>query len=591
LEPAKHGSLPSQWKKAVRGVRQRIGSVAFHKTIIVPTARLEPESGGNILNPIWRRLVGLYVGVVLLGALTASGRIGTVDGGAMLNVARSVVHRNSFEASPCRPTPRSNHCVPGVDGGLYAGFGLLPSIMAAPPLIVGETLARVAHKDPYLVSAFLVSLSTLLVGAFIPVVLVLWLTRMQFSPGPSVATALLLFFGSVLWHESVKGFYSEPYFALALLLSAYLLYVARGTRGLLLAGFVFGCSISCRVFGAIFAPVLAISCFCLPVLGTWKTRFRRTLLFGIGASPLIAWVGWTNFVRFGNVFKTGYHLAYPTLGFLLSNPPLLGLRELIFDGEVGLLWFTPWVILLPWAARRFFALRPKECALSLIILVEGIIFFALYASWHGGWAYGPRLLMPCLPFAALPIVTIFEKWKNSRVSSQIVVAALAIVSAFIQLSGMPYPMARYYHLVGYYKANHEPRPWHGSIIFAQLEEFTALFRDLRRLPQQPVTIVEQQFNDAEGPSEEARALSLGPAEFLASFPNSINLRAPDLWLLKATRTGIPALSTVVMSLSLLLGGLWAIGKAGLGSFSGKRPPNAVTQTRSLTSRNIYAEES
>jgi hypothetical protein len=508
------------------------------------------------------RLAALYAGIVMLSILTAQGYIADPDSGARFNVARSIVHKGSFEASPCEPAPRSNHCVPGVDGRLYAGFGLLPSAIAALPLAAGEELAKLTHKDPKLVCQFLVSMTSLFVGALIPIVLVLWLIRMGFSWKPSVITALLLYFGTVLWFHSVKNFYSETFFTLALLAGAYLLGIARRPRGFLVAGFVFGCSVGCRVFGLIFAPVFVAYCMALPSSGGWARRLSRSLIFGAGALVPVGFVAWTNYLRFGDVTKTGYHLAFPTVAYLLSNPLIEGTRGILFDGEVGLVWFTPWIVLVPLALLRFWKVRPRECVLSLAILVEGCLFFACYAAWHGGWSYGPRLLLPCLPFAALPLVVLFEQWRKSRAAARIVFTALAVASVCIELGGLPYPATRYYQMANYNIAHHQPLLWHGSLLLAEWEEFPTILRGSLDSPHRLVTM-EYESAGSESPSEEARIASMSFPEYLASFRNAINLTCANLWLLKAVKMGfLPWPVGGALSLLFLASGVGLLG-AGL----------------------------
>jgi hypothetical protein len=493
-----------------------------------------------------------------LSILTASGYIANPDSVAMFNVARSIVHDGSFAASPCEPAPSSNHCVPGVDGRLYAGFGLLPSIVAALPLATGEALAKLTHKDPKLLSGLLVSMSSLFVGALIPIVLVLWLIRMGFPWKPSIIAALLLFFGTVLWFHSVKNFYSETFFTLALLSGAYLLTIARRPGEFLLAGFVFGCSIGCRIFGLIFAAVFVAYCLALPYSGSWTRRLSRSVIFCAGVLVPLGFVAWANYLRFGDITKTGYHLAYPTPGYLLSNPLISGLRGLFFDGEVGLLWFTPWIVLVPWALVRFWKVRPLECALSVAILLESVVFFSCYVAWHGGWAYGPRLLLPCLPFAALPLVVLFDHWSKHGAGARIVVTTLAVASVFLQLSGLPYPATRYYQLANYSAAHHQPKPWHGSLLLAQWEEFPTIVRGSFGFRPRSMT-PDRESSDSESPSEEARLGSMSAPAFLASFSNAINLSCANLWLLKAAKMGLlPAPLAGALALRFLAGGVWLV---------------------------------
>jgi hypothetical protein len=495
----------------------------------------------------------------MLSVLTAQGYIANPDSRAMFNVARSVVHKGSFESSPCEPSERSNNCVPGVDGRFYASFGLLPSVIVALPLAAGEELAKLTHKDPKLLSEFLVCLSSLLAGALIPIVLVLWLTRMGFSWQPSVITALLLYFGTVLWFHSVKNFYSEPFFALGLLAAAYLL-GAGDTRpsGFLLAGFVFGCSVACRVFGLIFAPAFVVYCIALPNPGGWARRLSRAAMFGVGALLPVAFVAWTNYLRFGDITKTGYHLAIPSVSYLLSNPLIEGTRGLLFDGEVGLVWFTPWIVLVPLALLRFWKVRPLECTLSLAILLESVVFFACYVAWHGGWSYGPRLLLPCLPFAALPLVVLFERWRQTRAAARIVFATLVVASVFIQVSGLPYPATRYYRMVNYNSAHHQSKPWHGSLLLAQWQEFPTILRGSLDFPARSAA-QEPESGGSESASEEARIESMSASEYLASFRNAINMTCANLWLVKAAKMGfLPVAIAGALALVFLAGGVGLI---------------------------------
>jgi hypothetical protein len=499
-------------------------------------------------------LAKLYAGIVLLGIVTSSGRIGVVDGASMLNVARSIVHERTFAASPCAIEKQGNVCVPGIDGRRYAGFGLLSSVLAAPAVIAADGLGKFLHRDPYFITTFLVNITTLMVGALIPIVCVLWLTRMGYSWRASVITGLLLFFGTVLWQESVKGLYSEPFFALALVTSAYLLYISRDNRSLLLAGFIFGSSVGFRVVGAIFGPILAAYCFSLVGFEQWRNGLRRTIVFCLGVIPPLIWVAWTNYIRFGSIAKTGYHLAYPTASYLLSNPLLTGLKEIFFDGEVGILWYTPWILLLALAVPRFYKSHFLECMLLLAISVTAVLFFAKYISWNGGWSYGPRLLMPCLPFAVLPLVTLFEGWQAIAIGTRIAVATLIGASIFVHASGMPYPTERYYQVENYYSFNHQPPPWHNSILIAQWEELPMLTKSTlsagsRVVAEAPPT------TGLSGPSERARAATMTETQFLASFPNPINLFYPDLWLVKAVKLGVRALAIIPLALLLLGGGL------------------------------------
>ena len=294
----------------------------------------------------------------------------------MWNVARSIVHRQSFEAGPCQPGPRSNRCVPGVDGRLYAGFGVLPSLMVTPLLAARRENRRIDEAGS--VVAF----------GDVRVVRQRACRRADSSRHGALADESGLLVEVVGGDGHPRLLWDGPLASQRqrLLLRA-VLCAGADWRGIPSEGdsrrcgsapgrlFLFGCSLACRVFGAIFAPLFAFYCFAVPEFGSWTVRFRRTVLFAAGAAGPAAAVAWVNYARFGSPFKTGYHLAYPTAAFLLSNGLASGIREVLFDGEVGLVWFTPWILVLPFAWKQFRKSRPLECALSVEMLLEGVLFF------------------------------------------------------------------------------------------------------------------------------------------------------------------------------------------------------------------------
>ena len=93
----------------------------------------------------------------------------------------------------------------------------------------------------------------------------------------------------------------------------------------------------------------------------------------------------------------------------------------------GLWWYAP-VLFLAFVGLFFFVWQhPAEAA-----WIEGGTFFYILAAtrhglWWGVWNWGPRQLVTLLPFLALPLATILERWKRSK-------GFLVLVSAFFALS-------------------------------------------------------------------------------------------------------------------------------------------------------------
>src|SRR5262249_36914949 len=163
-----------------------------------------------------------------------------------------------------------------------------------------------------------------------------------------------------------------------------------------------------------------------------------------------------------------YHLAFPTLASLLRTPLQEGLRGILLDGEVGLLWYTPVLLLVAFAWLKFHRRHPNESWLCVMVSGVSLIFFSKYALWHGGWSYGPRLLVPTLPFFVVPIAEVLQQvTKNSgerqafRGQAAFVTACVGL-SVVVQILGLTSSVGRYYSLKEFYEVSRK-QPWWGGV--------------------------------------------------------------------------------------------------------------------------------
>jgi hypothetical protein len=423
-----------------------------------------------------RFYASVYLSITGLYLLTASGRIGLSDNVAMFNVTQSIVSNGSFSAEPCDPNLEGhpNHCVPGKDGRYYAGFGLLPSIAAVPAIVSARLVARVAQVNPQAIMRLSVSLFTALISPLVCTVLAMWIIGLGYSRQTAVVAAAILAFASPFWHYAVKGFYSEPYFTLGLVLAAYLASCSESPYASILAGLAFGAACGSRIIGMIMFPAFILFFFLknrernLP-----RTRlFRELALFSISFFACGALIGLSNYARFGDVLKTGYQAAFPSASALLSNPLLRGMGELLFNNEVGLFVFAPWIVLSLIAFPLFFREHLAESALCGAIFLLNFLFFAMYPSWHGGMVAGPRLLIATLPFLVLVLVPYIEGLRTARAQwnrlLRAVAAGLFAAAFLIQAFGALYPESRYYILSRFYEDRSTKPWWTGSIPLARL---------------------------------------------------------------------------------------------------------------------------
>ncbi len=138
-----------------------------------------------------------------------------------------------------------------------------------------------------------------------------------------------------------------------------------------------------------------------------------------GAFVAAGWMAY-NTAIFGGPLELGYSHSelwqdQHHTGFMsLKLPQLEALWGITFSPFRGLFVLSPWLLLaLPgfwlwWQSGQY----RSEWVAAATIIVTVFLFNASSIMWWGGFAVGPRYLLPALPFMVLPIVLVLQKWNN-----------------------------------------------------------------------------------------------------------------------------------------------------------------------------------
>lgn len=225
-------------------------------------------------------------------------------------------------------------------------------------------------------------------------------------------------------------------------LSAFLLFVAfallfairRGTLGrywLIAAGLLLGHAAVTEYPAVLIGALLAL----YAVLTIGRLSDTAALLAAGAAPPLLA-LGVYNLAAFGTPLPVGY--LHSTLwievhqtGFIsLTYPRGDALWGLTFGVHRGLFFLSPFLL---FALPGYLALwrdtdRRPEFWVLLLAPLSFLLFNASSAMWQGGFAVGPRYLLPSLPFLALAAgVGIDRTWHHVLVR---IIAVVAIAWSF-----------------------------------------------------------------------------------------------------------------------------------------------------------------
>jgi len=156
------------------------------------------------------------------------------------------------------------------------------------------------------------------------------------------------------------------------------------------------------------------------VLLSLQRRTEAGAVIAAGLAPMV-FLAFYNWVCFGSPFELGYRHVYVPLfrEYLaegvssLTYPHLTVLYGITISKYRGLFFVSPVLALGFYGWWRMWRLR-RWRAEALVVAAVVVVYFAFVSSvhvdqWDGGSAFGPRLLIPMIPFLALLLVFAYRK--------------------------------------------------------------------------------------------------------------------------------------------------------------------------------------
>lgn len=399
--------------------------------------------------PVWVVPLIFFLSLYLL---TANGRIDSGDGEAIYQVTRSMVEKREFAIPPPPPEEKFYDSfgreIPqellagggaygawGAEGHYYSKYGIGHSLIAIPLYLGGLILGRVVTSPGiHFLTRFSTAMLNPLVGVLVCVLVFGFCTQLGFPTRSAVTLTLVYGLGTIAWPYS-KTFYSEPLVTMFLLASVYALVFLKNTgrmAKLLLAGGLWGASIMVKLTALIAAPALLLY---LVARGREKGQRPRNLVGDLALlfAPVLGSVSvifWYNAVRFGSGFDTGYRAVNWSL-----TGGVMGLYGLLFSPGRGLFLYMPIVILSAPALLSFYKQHKWEATLFSLIIAAYTLVHSAYNSWEGGGVWGPRLLLPMIPFLIIPLGSLLPAI-SKRKWLEFLFVALLFCSILIQISAI-----------------------------------------------------------------------------------------------------------------------------------------------------------
>ncbi len=304
----------------------------------------------------------------------------------------------------------------GRDGKPYAPYGPFAAVLALPHHAAGRALAGllgIPRLPPGKGLAWVIFVGgiTMLTTATAAALAVAGFYRAALAIGtpaqPAVWLSLLLGGATVLWPYGTT-FYTEAWQAAAMIWAAALLLEARAMaqpRGrVVLAAVLLAVMGLTKVTSLVFAPAYVIAAL-MERSRPQAERLRVAAILGVAiAAATVAHLAWNQY-RFGSIIDFGYDWsetipALPPQTFRLLDLPRGLIVLLATPGKSIFLW-APILLL---AALNVTRVWQRDRVLVIGIgsaFAVGLVFYAAYLFPEGGYAHGPRHLVPMVPLVAL----------------------------------------------------------------------------------------------------------------------------------------------------------------------------------------------
>jgi hypothetical protein len=203
-------------------------------------------------------------------------------------------------------------------------------------------------------------------------------------------------------------------------------------RWLILSGTLMGFAFITKSVSAVVFPMLVAYLLL-------STPCRRVLLdlvlyFGVPVMVFVGIQGWHNFIRYDSFIEFGYSFGWDHLGF--STPLIVGLWGLLLSPGKSLFVYSPVILLGLFSFRRFLDTRKNEALLSLGIILAFIVPHASWWAWSGDRSWGPRFLLPIIPYFIFPLGCFIELWTQRSKLYRRLCISLAAFSIGIQILGV-----------------------------------------------------------------------------------------------------------------------------------------------------------
>jgi hypothetical protein len=405
----------------------------------------------------------LFTFFFLINILSSGGHFDWWDGPEAFLVTESMALKHTAKLDPTVPSVKDlrfyvNYTV-YASNALQGGNHSDPKTIKLEPVYTVRSLLLSAVAIPFYFLGLFLSVSPVITVALFVNPLIISLTAvvifcvlLEIHGSKRVAFLLSLIFSvcSFIWPYNTT-FWVQPLQGLILTSTTFfLLKIRHYNKSFLchytllkndrkryffsgLAGVFLGLSTFAHPTSLIFVPAfLTFSFF------SAMKRNKRSFVFFVAVFVIVLFfVGLVNYARFGTFTEFGY--GY--FSSLATHNGWRGLIGLLVSPGVGLIFYFPLAIILPLGAKYLYKDYRALFFLCIYVIISNWIYVGTLSfgteptAWSGGIAWGPRYLIPVLPFMIIMLGSIFLRMKK-RILLKSVSISLCVAGFFVNFAGV-----------------------------------------------------------------------------------------------------------------------------------------------------------
>jgi hypothetical protein len=348
--------------------------------------------------------VFLLFGLVI-SILFSSGQIENPDTHLRLTQTRIILDDNKFGLPDDVGEDSHGNISINKDGKRFMVYNPGQTIIFIPIYYIANLIST-DEANAYYLSAFYVSFLNYVVHALCA--FIIFKIALLLGAAKKQAYLVSIFFGLTSYSfVFAQSTYEHHFEMLFILLSVYFAQKKDTNHAGLLSGLILSLGLVFRTTSILAIPAILL----LQKNNNERLKVLMSLTTGV------AFVLLYNYYRFGNPLETGYSLAWSLAHsdkfdfWSFSGFPEAFFGFLFSPGK-GLIFFSTTIVIALFGIKTFW--KKQRLILYAILLISAayLIMFSLNFAWHGSiWSYGPRYILPIIPFLYLPIIYLKpHKW-------------------------------------------------------------------------------------------------------------------------------------------------------------------------------------